>query len=58
MGITSYSGLTLAFARFYKLEDKKENVMGLRDRFCDLQTKIEYQLAYLKPWKENCIIIL
>ena len=34
LGITSYSGLTLAFARFYKLEDKKENVMGIRDRFC------------------------
>ena len=51
LGITTYSGLTLAFARFYKLEEKKENALGLRDRFCDLQTKIEYQTHFLRPWK-------
>ena len=51
LSITSYSGLILAISKFYKLEEKKENAHNLRDRFADLETKINYYIEYIKPWK-------
>lgn len=53
LSITSYSGFILAVSKFYKLDEKKENAHNLRDRFADLQTKIQYYVDYIKPWKDK-----
>jgi len=51
LSITSYSGLILSISKFYKLEEKKENAHNLRDRFADLETKINYYIEYMRPWR-------
>ena len=53
LSITSYSGFILAVSKFYKLDEKRENAHNLRDRFADLQTKIQYYVDYIKPWKDK-----
>lgn len=53
LSITSYSGLILAITKFYKLDEKRENAHNLRDRFADLQTKIQYFIDYIKPWENE-----
>ena len=53
LSITSYSGFILAVSKFYKLDEKKENAHNLRDRFADLQTKIQYYVDYIKPWNDK-----
>lgn len=50
--ITSYSGFILAFCKFYKLEEKKENSNNLRDRYADLEMKINFYLDYIRPWEK------
>jgi len=54
LSITSYSGLILSISKFYKLEEKKENAHNLRDRFADLETKINYYIEYMRPWRSPC----
>lgn len=51
LSITTYSGLTLAISKFYKLDEKKENTNSLRDRFTELQTKVKFHIDSLAPWK-------
>tara|TARA_B100001248_G_C27392906_1_gene463551 strand:+ start:2029 stop:2958 length:930 start_codon:yes stop_codon:yes gene_type:complete len=53
LSITSYSGLILAISKFYKLEEKKENSNNLRDRYADLETKINYYIDYMKLWSKE-----
>jgi len=53
LSITSYSGFILALGKFLKLEDMRESVHNLRDRFADLQNKINYFIDLMKPWKNS-----
>lgn len=50
LSITSYSGFILAIGKFLKLDEMRENVHNLRDRFADLQNKIQYYIDYIEPW--------
>jgi len=53
LSITSYSGFILALGKFLKLEDMRESVHNLRDRFADLQNKINYFIDLMEPWKNS-----
>ena len=48
--ISSYSGLILAIAKYRKIEEIKENVHNLRDRFAELHSRIRYYIDLTKPW--------
>ena len=50
LSITTYSGLSLAITKFYKLDEKKEHTNSLRDRFTELSTRIKYHIDSLEPW--------
>lgn len=49
--ISSYTSLVLSLSKFYKLDERKENVNYLREKFSEIQQQITYRLDTLRPWE-------
>ena len=53
LSVSTYSGLILSLVKFFKLDEKRENVHNLKDRFIELHNRIRHQLDILRPWQEE-----
>ena len=50
--VSTYISLILSILKFLKLDEKKELINELSNKYSDIQNKIRYTLDLLKPWKE------
>lgn len=51
--LPAISGLIIAMSRLFRIEDKKELTHNIRDRLFDLQGRIDHNIDYIIPWKNE-----
>tara|TARA_A100001015_G_scaffold298362_1_gene381010 strand:+ start:7718 stop:8578 length:861 start_codon:yes stop_codon:yes gene_type:complete len=48
--ISTYISLLLSISKYYKLDEMKEKIQVLREKFSLLHNKLDYQMDILGPW--------
>lgn len=55
--ISTYISLLLSISKYYKLDEMKEKIQVLREKFSLLHNQLDYQMDVLGPWMEKNIWI-
>ena len=50
ISMSAYISLLLSISKYYKLDECKEKINTLREKYCELHNKIEYRMDLLGPW--------
>ena len=57
ISISTYISLLLSISKYYKLDEMKEKIQVLREKFSLLHNQLDYQMDILGPWMEKNIWI-
>lgn len=57
ISISTYISLLLSISKYYKLDEMKEKIQVLREKFSLLHNQLDYQMDVLGPWMEKNIWI-
>jgi len=55
--ISTYISLVLSISKYYKLDDLKEKIQVLREKYSVLHNKLEHRLDILGPWNNKSLWI-
>ncbi len=53
--ISTYISLVLSISKYYKLDDLKEKIQVLREKYSILHNKLEHRLDILGPWNNKSL---
>ena len=57
ISISTYISLLLSISKYYKLDEMKEKIQVLREKFSLLHNQLDYQMDVLGPWMEKNVWI-
>jgi hypothetical protein len=55
--ISTYISLILSISKYYKLDELKERIQALREKYSDLHNRLDYRMDVLGPWSAKSLWI-
>lgn len=55
--ISTYISLVLSISKYYKLDESKERLQTLREKYSQLHNKLDYRMDVLGPWNAKSLWI-
>jgi len=53
ISISTYITLLLSISKYYKLDELKERIQNLREKYVSLHNRLEYRIDTLTPWNDK-----